>query len=112
MDVFGMVMDAVLVLTAAAMLVFGKFGVTRELPRRLLWQTIGMGILCGWVMPGAMIQVWGTRFGVELLAVFALIPIALYSGRKLGHSKAAQWAFYLFYPVHLSVLWILRGMPV
>lgn len=31
MDVFGMVMDAVLVLAAAAMLVFGKFGVTREL---------------------------------------------------------------------------------
>ena len=88
------------------------FGVTRELPRRLLWQTIGMGILCGWVMPGAMIQVWGIRFGVELLAVFALIPIALYSGKKLGHSKAAQWGFYLFYPVHLSILWILRGMPV
>ena len=88
------------------------FGVTRELPRRLLWQTIGMGILCGWVMPGAMIQVWGVRFGVELLAVFALIPIALYSGKKLGHSKAAQWGFYLFYPVHLSILWVLRGMPV
>ena len=63
-------------------------------------------------MPGAMIQVWGIRFGVELLAVFALIPIALYSGKKLGHSKAAQWGFYLFYPVHLSILWILRGMPV
>ena len=31
MDVFGMVMDAVLVLAAAVMLVFGKFGVTREL---------------------------------------------------------------------------------
>lgn len=88
------------------------FGVTRELPRRLLWQTIGMGILCGWVMPGAMIQVCGIRFGVELLAVFALIPIALYSGKKLGHSKAAQWGFYLFYPVHLSILWILREMPV
>lgn len=88
------------------------FGVTRELPRRLLWQTIGMGILCGWVMPGAMIQVCGIRFGVELLAVFALIPIALYSGKKLGHSKAAQWGFYLFYPVHLSILWVLREMPV
>ena len=94
------------------MLLILLFGLTRELPRRLLWQFVGMVILCGKVMPGAMIQVCGIRFGVELLAVFALIPIALYSGRKLGHSKAAQWAFYLFYPVHLSVLWILRSMPV
>ncbi len=27
-----------------------------------------------------------------------------YRGRKVSHSKWLQWAFYLFYPVHLLVL--------
>ena len=42
--------------------------------------------------------------GIASYAVFSIIPIALYSGKKVTSSKVAQWAFYLFYPVHLTVL--------
>ena len=31
-------------------------------------------------------------------------------GRKLTGSKAVQWGFYLFYPVHLLILWIIGQM--
>ena len=40
-------------------------------------------------------------------AVFALIPIWLYNGRKGVSSKALQYGFYAFYPVHLLVLYLL-----
>lgn len=45
---------------------------------------------------------------VQLYAVLALIPIWLYSGEKLTHNRVVQWAFYLFYPAHLLVLYFLR----
>ena len=41
---------------------------------------------------------------IEIVGVVAMVPIFLYNGRKATHSKAIQWAFYLFYPVHLTVL--------
>ena len=37
-----------------------------------------------------------------------MVPIALYSGRKATSSKVVQWGFYLFYPVHLTVLVFVR----
>lgn len=84
------------------------FGLTRELPFKRLWQTTFMIAICGILMPGALVRVGSLRIGVELFAVLAMIPISLYDGRKLTHSKAAQWGFYLFYPVHLTVLLILQ----
>ena len=40
-------------------------------------------------------------------AVFALIPIWLYNGKKGISNKALQYGFYAFYPVHLLVLYLL-----
>lgn len=40
-------------------------------------------------------------------AVFALIPIWLYNGKKGVSCKALQYCFYAFYPVHLLVLYLL-----
>ena len=40
-------------------------------------------------------------------AVLAILPIALYDGRKVTKSKAVQWGFYLFYPVHLLALYLI-----
>lgn len=88
------------------------FGLTRELPHRLLWQTIGMALICGVLMPGAAISLGGISFGIELLAVLAMIPITLYSGRKCSYSPALQWGFYLFYPAHLTVLYLLQVLGV
>jgi len=90
-------------------LLIALFGLTRELPHRTLWQAVGMMVLCQFVMPGlVMIQVGAVGIGVEILAVLAMVPIARYTGEKHSHSAAVQWGFYLFYPVHLTVLYLLR----
>lgn len=44
---------------------------------------------------------------IEIYGMFALIPIALYNGKKGYSGKALQYGFYLFYPVHLLALGIL-----
>ncbi len=46
----------------------------------------------------------------ELTALLALIPIGLYSGKKITSSRILQWGFYLFYPMHLVVLYIISKM--
>ena len=44
---------------------------------------------------------------IQIFAVLAMVPILLYSGEKRTNSRAVQWGFYLFYPVHLAILyWI------
>lgn len=47
--------------------------------------------------------------GVQVYAIAALIPIFLYSGEKHSHNKAMQWAFTLFYPLHMVILLLIRG---
>lgn len=44
------------------------------------------------------------HFAQQGFAVFSLIFIWLYKGRQGAHSKAIQYAFYLFYPVHMLIL--------
>lgn len=61
----------------------------------------------------------GQVFPVEILgktveipsqgfAVFALIPIWLYGGRRGKAGKVVQYSFYAFYPVHMLVLYLIR----
>lgn len=52
---------------------------------------------------------FSSRFGVHIYAIAALIPISLYSGQKHSHNQAMQWAFTLFYPVHMGILLLIRG---
>ena len=47
------------------------------------------------------------RFGQQMLAVLALIPIWLYDGRQGYHSKPVQYACYAFYPAHILVLYLI-----
>lgn len=42
------------------------------------------------------------------LAVLALIPIWLYRGRQGYHSKAMQYFYYAFYPLHLLILGVIK----
>ena len=71
-------------------------------------QTLALLLVNGY-MESARVPILGIPVSVQLFAVLAMVPIALYSGRKLSHSKTLQWAFYLFYPVHLLLLWIVLG---
>lgn len=53
-------------------------------------------------------QIFGIWINTEIFALLALIPIFCYDGRKLTHNKAVQWGFYLFYPVHILILALLK----
>ena len=74
------------------------FIIGRDLPESLLFQACGL--------LAVNLAYFSTSF-IQPCAVAAMIPIGLYSGKKATRSKLLQWAFYLFYPVHLLVLWIL-----
>lgn len=75
------------------------FIIGRELPEPLVIQTAGLAIAN---------LAWFTTSIIQPFAVAAMVPISLYSGKKASRSKLLQWAFYLFYPAHLLVLWLLR----
>ena len=49
---------------------------------------------------------------IEYYALFSLLPIGLYNGTRGLKSGALKYGFYLFYPVHLFLLWefFMRGI--
>lgn len=81
------------------------FGLSRELPYRQLCQTLGIWFVFS---PGhKMMLNWfrGIKPTLQEWAILAMILIFLYNGEKRSQSKSLQWTFYLFYPVHLLVLY-------
>lgn len=89
---------------ANGILVIALFALTRELPRKELWQFLG--IWCIFSPNHLMMLNWIGRFSITMQewAMLAVIPISLYDGRKIANHKAVQWGFYLFYPAHLVAL--------
>lgn len=59
---------------------------------------------------GYEFQILGRTFFLarQGFALLALIPIWLYRGRQGYHTRAFQYACYLFYPVHLFILGLLK----
>ena len=55
-------------------------------------------------------EVFGQNFEIPIqgFAVFSLIPIWLYGGRKGISNKALQYGFYSFYPVHMLILYLIK----
>lgn len=51
-----------------------------------------------WALQGSGYQLFGMRFGIQVFALLALIPIYIHTNSKL---KINKWVFYLFYPGHL-----------
>lgn len=74
----------------------------------LIWQLACMAFLFSMVIPGYLLRLGPFWVPIEMFAILALIPIHLYQGRKVTGSKAVQWAFYLFYPAHLLILYFIR----
>ena len=82
------------------------FALTRGMKHEKLLCVIGAAlVLCS---DGGNMQILGVWISIDSFAMLALIPIFCYDGRKLTHSKAVQWGFYLFYPVHIAVLALLE----
>lgn len=94
------------------MLTVVMFYLMRDFPFAWLGQLVGMILLNitffeGLVFP---VEILGKTFEIpsQGFAVFALIPIWLYGGRKGKSSKALQYGFYAFYPVHMLVLYLIK----
>ena len=78
-------------------------GVTYEKPLRLVLLPVLL-----WF--GATISYGRISVPME---VFGLVGVPLmfsYQGRKVTASKAVQWGFYLFYPVHIAVLCVIEWL--
>ena len=85
------------------------FAMTREVPHREWLQLLGLALIF-WAMDSYALPFGEIRIPIQFFGLPAMIPIGLYSGKKLTRNRAAQWAFYLFYPVHLTALlmWVIR----
>ena len=85
------------------------FGLLRGFPGARLCQLLAMVLLNIVDFPGEQLLLslpWGTlEFPAQGFAVLALIPIWLYTGEKGPRSKALQWGSYLFYPLHMLLLY-------
>ena len=52
--------------------------------------------------------IWAVCYGgLEVWAVGAVIPIALYNGQRGKVRAWFKWAGYVFYPAHLFLLWLI-----
>lgn len=46
------------------------------------------------------------RYPIQLFCVLSLLPISLYNGKK---GRSLKYVFYIFYPVHILLLYALRN---
>ncbi len=86
-------------------LIIAMLALTKGLRQEMLWRALGFCLVLSF---GPPIALWGVEIPMELFGLFALVPIFCYDGTKCTHSKAVQWAFYLFYPVHLLLIWVVQ----
>ena len=80
------------------------------------WSYIGQ-LICLWYINTEMLG--GLAYEIHLsgntyffvrqgFALLALIPIWLYRGKQGYHNKVIQYAYYMFYPLHLLILGIIK----
>ena len=87
-------------------LLIALFELSREMYNPNLVRTGGMIVLFHY-MSSSILRVRNFTLPMQVLGVLSMLFIANYDGRKMTHSKILQWGFYLFYPVHLLILWII-----
>ena len=76
---------------------------------RPVLHTVALFLVNWQLLPSAGSILFGVVVVIQLFATLAMIPIAFYNGKKLTHNRVVQWGFYLFYPVHLLILWVILG---
>lgn len=87
------------------------FYLFRGFPFAWLLQLIAMVLMNFVLYEGQFISVelFGKTYEIATqgFAVFALIPIWLYGGKKGKSSKIMQYGFYAFYPLHMLIIYLL-----
>lgn len=84
----------------------GLFALAAEYKQGNLVRFLGMAVIF-WVMDSPKVPAMGLNIPIQMFGLLAMVPICLYSGRKVTDSRGVQWAFYLFYPGHLLLLLII-----
>lgn len=82
------------------------FVLTEGLQYKRLLQLVGL-VFINWYIPSVTVTYMGITVPLQVCGAAAIVPIAMYSGKKLSASKSLQWGFYVFYPAHLALLWLL-----
>ena len=84
--------------------------------QRKWWSYAGQAI-CLWYINTEMLggfsyelQLFGQTYFLvrQSFALLALIPIWLYRGKQGYHSKTLQMVYYMFYPLHLLILGVIK----
>lgn len=89
--------------------VIAVFLITNQRPYEKLLQAAALELVF-WSMDSVPVSFPGLRIPIQLFGLLAMIPIACYSGEKRTGGKLVQWAFYLFYPVHMILLILIRTL--
>ena len=88
------------------------FGILRGFPLARLLQAVAMILINVVFFEGQVIptELFGQVYEIPIqaFAVFSLIPIWLYGGKRYTKSKILQYGFYAFYPLHMLVLYLIR----
>ena len=79
---------------------------SRKMEKPLLVQAVGMaGLML--LMGSVEVTIGIVDVPVQMFALLSLIPIGLYTGEKTTGSVWIQRVFYLFYPVHMMILYFI-----
>lgn len=86
------------------------FYLFRDFPFAWLLQLISMVLMNVILFEGQQfpVEIFGKTYEIAAqgFAVFSLIPIWLYGGRKGKSNKILQYGFYSFYPVHMLIIYL------
>lgn len=84
-------------------------GVARELTGGK-WVQFGIIALMCATKSSRAVHLFGVNMGSETFGMLSILFFAFYNGRKTTNSKIIQWGFYLFYPVHLAIIWLIHSL--
>lgn len=81
------------------------FGLFRDSPRKkwLAFSAVSLLFFLQYFLHGSLTSLWLRPF-----VLLAIPVLRLYSGARGRRSRALQWGYYLFYPLHFIILYILR----
>jgi len=74
-----------------------------------VWQMVSFAAIGAvfYIIPGFVHSGWEASFHLGILLVIPLF--ALYNGLRGRKSNWIKWSFYVFYPVHLVVLYVIKS---
>ncbi|MDL2233713.1 conjugal transfer protein TraX [Ruminococcaceae bacterium OttesenSCG-928-L11] len=58
----------------------------------------------------AFLAMQGMAASVQALMIFAVIPFLLYNGKRGLNNRFAKYFFYVFYPVHIWILFVVEQL--